>query len=74
MIVSYNSLWKLMTNKGFMKTEMRKKSCISISVLAEMGKFKIVLVETHTKITAALNCGFNDIIEVNTIIEKGGKE
>lgn len=28
----------------------------------------------HVKIGAALNCGIDDIVEVNTKIEKGGNE
>ncbi len=64
MTFSYNRLWKLLIDKGITKTEMRKKAGISTSVLAKMGKNETVSVETLAKVTAALGCGFDDIIEI----------
>lgn len=72
MTVSYNRLWKLLIDKGITKTEMRKKAGISTSVLAKMGKNETVSVETLAKIAAVLDCGLDDIVEVN--VEKGGEE
>ncbi len=73
MAVSYNRLWKLLIDKGITKTEMRKKAGISTTVLAKMGKNETVSMDTLARIAAAMDCGLDDIVEVNTDIEKGGK-
>ncbi len=74
MAVSYNRLWKLLIDKGITKTEMRKKAGISTSVLAKMGKNETVSMDTLTKITTALECGLDNIVEIQNDAEKGGKE
>ena len=74
MAISYNRLWKLLIDKGITKTEMRKTAGISTSVLAKMGKNGTVSMDTLARIAAAMECGLDDIVEVNTDIEKGGKE
>lgn len=66
MAVSYNRLWKLLIDKGITKTEMRKKAGISTSVLAKMGKNETVSMDTLVRIAAAMECGLDDIVEVNT--------
>ena len=70
MAVSYNRLWKLLIDKGVTKTEMRKQAGISTTVLAKMGKNETVSMDTLAKICTALNCGLDDIVE----IQKGGAE
>lgn len=47
---------------------------ISTSVLAKMGKNETVSMDTLALIAAVMECGLDDIVEVNTDIEKGGKE
>lgn len=74
MAVSYNKLWKLLIDKGITKTEMRKKAGISTSVLAKMGKNETVSMDTLTKIATALECGFDNIVEIQNDAEKGEKE
>lgn len=66
MAVSYNRLWKLLIDKGITKTEMRKRAGISTSVLAKMGKNETVSMDTLVRIAVAMECGFDDIVEVNT--------
>ena len=66
MAVSYNRLWKLLIDKCITKTEMRKKAGISTSVLAKMGKNETVSMDTLARIAAAMECGLDDIVEVNT--------
>lgn len=65
MSVSYNRLWKLLIDKGITKTEMRKAAGISTSALAKMGKNEHVSMKTLAKITASLNCGVDDIVQIN---------
>ncbi len=72
MAVSYNRLWKLLIDKGITKTEMRKAAGISTSVLAKMGKNASVSMETLAKICVALECSFDDIVEVNANLKNGG--
>ncbi len=71
MAVSYNRLWKLLIDKGITKTEMRKMAGISTTVLAKLGKNETVSMDTLARIAAAMQCGLDDIVEVNTDMEKG---
>lgn len=73
MAVSYNKLWKLLIDKNISKTEMRKRACISTNVLAKMGKNEMVSMETLAKILNVLQCGFDDIVEITTDIQKDGE-
>lgn len=74
MTYSYNRLWKLLINKYMTKTQIRKAAGISTSVLAKMGKNETVSMDTLARIAAAMECGLDDIVEINTDIEKGGNE
>ena len=69
MTYNYNRLWKLLIDKGMTKTQMRLHAGISTNVLAKMGKGEPVAMDSLAKIATVLNCGFDDIIE----IEKGGE-
>lgn len=69
MIYNYNRLWKLLIDKGMTKTDMRKAACISTNILAKMGKGEPVAMDSLAKIATTLNCGLDDIVE----IQKGGE-
>ena len=64
MIYSYNKLWKMLIDRKITKTEMRKLSGISTNMLAKMGKDEPVSMETLAKISTALECGLDDIVEI----------
>ena len=70
MTYNYNRLWKLLIDKGMTKTQMRLQAGISTNILAKMGNGEPVAMESLAKIATALNCGLDDIVE----IEKGGAE
>lgn len=70
MTYNYNRLWKLLIDKGMTKTQMRLQAGISTNIFAKMGKGEPVAMESFAKIATALNCGLDDIVE----IEKGGEE
>ena len=70
MTYNYNRLWKLLIDKGMTKTQMRLQAGISTNILAKMGKCEPVAMESLAKIATALNCGLDDIVE----IEKEGAE
>ena len=65
MAVSYNRLWKLLIDKGITKTEMRKQAGISTTVLAKRGKNETVSMDTLARIAAVMECGLDDIVEIN---------
>ena len=69
MTFNYNKLWKLLIDKRMTKTQMRLKAGISTNIIAKMGKGEPVAMESLAKIATALNCGLDDIVE----IEKGGE-
>ncbi|EHL69855.1 helix-turn-helix domain-containing protein [Cloacibacillus evryensis] len=68
---SYNKLWKILIDRKITKTEMRIQSGISTNMLAKMGKDEPVSMETLAKISTALECGLDDIVEITA---DGGKE
>ena len=70
MICNYNRLWKLLIDKGMTKTQMREAVGISTNILTKMGKGEPVAMDSLAKIATALNCGLDDIVE----IQKGGAE
>ena len=48
------------------KTQMRLAAGISTNVLAKMGKDEPVAIESLAKICLALNCTFDDIVEITS--------
>lgn len=73
MTYSYNQLWKLLIDKRMTKTEMRKMAGISTNILAKMGKDEPVAMETLAKICVALDCTFDDIVEISDDAKKGSE-
>lgn len=65
MTYNYNGLWKLLIDKSMTKTQMRLQAGISTNILAKMGKGEPVAMESLAKIASALNCGLDDIVEIN---------
>lgn len=61
---SYDKLWKMLIDKKMTKTEMRKRAGISTNMLAKMGKQEPVTMETLAKVCTALECGLDDIVEI----------
>jgi len=64
MTYSYNKLWKILIDRKITKTEMRKQAGITTNMLAKMGKDEPVSMETLAKICVALDCGLDDIVEI----------
>lgn len=74
MTISYNRLWKLLIDKGIKRTELKRLAGVSTNVIAKLGKNEPVAMETLAKICTALQCGLDDIVEINSDAGKGGKE
>ena len=65
MTYNYNRLWKLLIDRGLTKTELKEIACVSTNVIAKMGKNEPISMESLAKITTALHCGLDDIVEIN---------
>ncbi len=64
MAISYDRLWKLLTEKQMNRTELKEASGISFNVLARLGKNEPVSFESIEKICFTLNCDIGDIVEI----------
>lgn len=71
MVVSYKKLWKLLIDRDMKKTELIKTANISTNAMAHMSKDEDVRVEVLVKICNALDCSFEDIMEL--IPEEAGE-
>jgi DNA (cytosine-5)-methyltransferase 1 len=71
--ISYNRLWKLLIDKGIKRTELKQLAGVSTNVIAKLGKNEPVAMETLAKICTALQCGIDDIVEIQNDAEKGGE-
>lgn len=67
MTISYKKLWKLLIDRDLKKKDLIAKAGISGYTLNKLNKGETVTSETLAKICKALDCTFDDIME---IIEK----
>ena len=63
MSVSYNPLWHLLIEKKMKKGDLRTLTGMSQSTLAKLGKNEPVTLDILEKITIALDCRVEDILE-----------
>ena len=63
MSISYNPLWHLLVEKKMKKGDLRTLVGMSNSTLAKLGKDEPVTLEILEKISVALNCRIEDIVE-----------
>ena len=66
MIYNYNRLWKLLIDRKLTKTELKDIAGVSTNIIAKMGKNEPTPMESLAKITTALQCGVDDIVEIST--------
>ena len=64
MVVSYKRLWKLLIDKDMKKKDLVEKAHISSYTLNKLNRGDKVTTETLVKICRALDCSFDDIMEV----------
>lgn len=69
MKISYKRLWKLLIDRNLKKKDLKESADISGYTLARMKKGENVNTETLAKICKALNCGFDDILEIQDLGE-----
>ena len=64
MAVSYKSLFKLMIDKNMKKKDLIAAADISYTTVRKLENGENVYVEVLEKICRALNCSFDDIVEL----------
>ena len=64
MAVSYKKLWKLLIDKGLKKKDLMEKADISKYTLVRLNRGDNISTETIAKICNALDCGFDDVMEI----------
>ena len=64
MIISYDSLWKLLIDKHMNKSELAKSTGISTSTIAKMSRGEPVALTVLVRICEYLDCDIGDIVNV----------
>ena len=64
MVVSYKKLWKLLIDRDMKKKDLIQKADITQYTMLRLSRNESVNTEALAKICVALNCGFDDIMEV----------
>lgn len=62
--VSYKKLFKLMIDKDVKKKELREMASIGNSTMAKLSNDENVTMEVIAKICQALDCTFDDVVEI----------
>lgn len=62
--INYKPLWKLLIDKDMTKTELRNMTSIARSTIAKMTNNKYVAMDVLIRICVALDCGIDDIVEI----------
>ena len=65
MLISYKKLWKLLIDRDLKKKDLISMAGISGYTLNKLNKGEIVTLETLAKICKALNCTFDEIMEMS---------
>ena len=63
MAVSYNKVWKLLSDKEMKKVDLRDQAGLTTNVLAKLGKNEHVSTQSLEKICRILECEVGDILE-----------
>jgi len=64
MSVSYKKLWKLIIDKDFKKSDVRKSANISASTFSKMSKNEYVALEVIERLCNVLECDIGDVVEI----------
>lgn len=64
MAVSYQKLWKKMSDHNLSKTELTHLAGISTNAMAKLGRNEDVRVNILEKLCRALQCSFDDLVEI----------
>ena len=64
MAICYKKLWKLLIDKDIKKKDLIQMAGISGYTLNKLNRGETVTTETLAKICKALDCSFDDIMEI----------
>lgn len=64
MSVSYKKLWKLLIDRDMKKKDLAEKANISSYTLSKLNKGNNITTDVLVRICKALDCTFDDIMEV----------
>ena len=64
MTVSYKKLWKILIDKDMKKKDLVDEAGVSTYTINKLNKGENVTTDVHVKICKALDCSFDDIMEV----------
>ena len=64
MTVSYKKLWKLLIDRDMKKRDLAESANISSYTLSKLNKGSNVTTDVLVRICKALDCSFDDIMEV----------
>ncbi len=62
--INYKPLWKMLIDRDISKTQLREKTSISRSTLVKMSNGEYVAMDVLVRICVALDCGLDDIVEI----------
>ncbi len=65
--VNYRKLWKLLIDKNMKKVELKRLAKISGYNIGRLTRNENVTVDVLAHICLALNCGFDDVVEITDI-------
>ena len=68
-VISYKKLWKLLIDKNMNKRDLKRVSGVSTTSIAKLSKGENITTDVLLKICRALNCGINDIMDMEEDIE-----
>ena len=69
--INYKPLWKLLIDKDMTKAELRNQTSIARSTMVKMSNNEYVAMDVLVRICTALDCGMDDIVEIER--DNGGK-
>jgi len=64
--ISYKKLWKLLIDKNLKKQDLKRFAGVSTTSIAKLSKGENITTNVLLKICKALDCGINDILDMNT--------
>ena len=64
MRISYKRLWKMLIDKDMKKKDLMEQANISNYTISKMNRGENITTDILVKICAALNCTFDEIMEV----------
>jgi putative transcriptional regulator len=62
--VNYKPLWKMLIDRDISKAKLREMTKIAPSTFTKMTNNEYVALDVLVRISVALNCGIDDIVEI----------